>query len=250
LQVSSKKTAIGRARAELLLAPIAAFLHADGLSEREAEQSFKSAFHKARNRANARRIDRIGHPTRYADIVALWTRDTRFIDTTGCPKPLTWAGKAGFRALVSEASPTSDPRAVMLVFTRYGNVRRTKEGKYKLVRPFFLTSGRKRMAFEPMAYFLSDASATLGRILTRTSHSRAPELFWRKVETVCLSETTAKRFIEFVSHRSLTFLEEVDEWLDAQRSAKNDRLAHESFRRVGLGLFSIYSEPELSDDRR
>jgi hypothetical protein len=100
------------------------------------------------------------------------------------------------------------------------------------------------MAFEPMAYFLADASSTLGSILKRTKRSRGAELFWRKVECTGLSEKAVKSFTAFARDRSLEFLEELDDWLEARRAAEGAKHGAGVFRRVGLGLFSIHSDNE------
>jgi hypothetical protein len=242
--VETKKTVIDSKRATALLFPLAAFLRAGGLTQSVAQRSFASAFAKALKEPSARRFDHIGHPTRYADIVALWTRDQRFLDRDGRPRRLSMRGKRGLIALVRESSPDSSPEAVLQVFLRYGNVRKTRTGCYELVRPFFFSTRQKSMAFEPMAYFLSDASMTLGRILRRTRSSRGPEVFWRKVETVDISDAHVKEFIDYVRDRSLTFLEEIDDWLEAHRTIRKNRTGRSARRRLGLGLFSIYSEPE------
>ncbi len=242
--METKKTIIDSERAAALLFPLAAFLRAGGMTQSVAQASFANAFAKALKESSARRFDHIGHPTRYADIVSLWTRDQRFLDKGGRPRFLSMRGKLGFSTLVRESSPNSDPDAVLSVFLRYGNVRKVRRGCYELVRPFFFSTRQKSMAFEPMAYFLSDASMTLGRILRRTRRSRGPEVFWRKVESVDISDVHVKEFIEYVRERSLTFLEEVDDWLEAHRIGVKNRVKRGATRRVGLGLFSIYSEPE------
>jgi hypothetical protein len=244
--LETKKTTIDSERAAALLFPLAAFLSAGGLTQSVAQASFATAFARALKESRARRFDHIGHPTRYADIVGLWTRDQRFLDRDGRPRLLPKRGKHGFNTLVRESSPDSNPEAVLSVFLRYGNVRRTRTGYYELVRPFFFSTRRKSMAFEPMAYFLSDASMTLGRILRRSRRSRDPEVFWRKVESVHISDVHVKEFIEYVRERSLTFLEEVDDWLEAHRAPRKNRGGRGAKRRIGLGLFSIYSEPESS----
>jgi hypothetical protein len=239
----SPKTKIGYKRAESLLYPIAAFLISGGLTKAEAQRSFVAAVTKAQRLAG-RRIEHIGHPSRYADVIARWMHDPRFVDRSGHPRPLLVDGKHEFQSLIRSVDATLSPRAVLSVLTRYGNVRRTKGNRYSLVRPFFFTSSRSSMAFEPMAYFLSDASSTLGSILKRTKASRGPELFWRKVETRGLSEAAAVEFTEFVTSRSLEFLEELDDWLEARRS-RSRKKGRNYLRRVGLGLFSIYSKPEV-----
>jgi hypothetical protein len=174
----------------------------------------------------------------YADIVALWSHDARFLDSEGRPRPLALDGKDELRALIRKIDPTRDPHYVIRVLTRFGNVRRGRNGRYRLVKPLFFTSTSNTMAFEPMAYFLSDASSTLGRILRRTRRTRSPELFWRKVECSGISAENARRFVAFVRERGQDFLEEIDDWLEARAGRRRSRKRP---RRVGLGLFSIDS---------
>jgi hypothetical protein len=182
----------------------------------------------------------------YADIVALWGHDARFLDSAGRPRPLSLEGKNGLGALIRTVNPECDPVAAIGVLTRFGNIRRVRNGKYRLIRPLFLTSTSKTMAFEPMAYFLSDASSTLARILRRTSRTRSPELFWRKVECSGLSATNARRFVAFVSERGQEFLQEIDDWLEARAAKGGRRRSARNPRRVGLGLFSIDSKSDLA----
>jgi hypothetical protein len=237
-----RRTTIDRRRAESLLYPIAAFLHAGGLTAAESLAIFSSALDGVLKGRKGRQMEHIGHPTLYADIVAAWTRGKHFVDTTGRPRALRFSGKTGFSALVRRASPKTNPRTALSVLKRYGNVRELKDGRLELTRPFFFTSSWKTMAFEPMAYFLSDASATLSRILRRQRRSRSPELFWRKVESICMSEAVAKKFTIFARERCLLFLEELDDWLQAHSSPGTSQSS--KGRRVGMGLFSIYSDLE------
>jgi hypothetical protein len=240
----SQRTPIDRMKAEALLFPMAAFLCAGGWSKKEAELSFSRAFDHSLDQQGARRLKHIGNPTPYADIVALWMRDRRFIDRSGRSRSLALQGRASFTTLVRAASPRVDPQVALSVLTHFHNVRRTTNNKYKLVSPFFLTSSAKSMAFEPMAYFLSDASDTLGRILKRKEHSRGADLIWRKAEHSDLSEAGAKGFLAYSKERSLAFVNEIDEWLEAHKRPRTQVSKKYRPRRVGLGVFSIYSSPE------
>ena len=138
-----------------------------------------------------------------------------------------------------------DPQVALSVLTHFKNVRRTSGGKYKLISPFFLTCSTKSLAFEPMAYFLSDASDTLGRILKRRERSRNADIFWRKAENSDLSEDAAKQFLAFSKERTLAFVNEIDEWLEAHRRRRIGLSRSGTCRRVGLGVFSIFSRREL-----
>lgn len=239
------KTTINSRRASSLLFPIAAFLHAGGMTNKAALNTFASALKKVSRSSVGRKMEHIGDPTHYADIVALWVRNKRFLDKSGWPRALPMAGRSGFAALVSSVARQADPAAVMSVLTRYGNVKRTKNGTYELIRPFFYTSGPKAMAYEPVAYFLSDASSTLSKILKRSKRWRGPDLFWQKTENARISEATAKKFTAFAKDRGLVFLDELDEWLEANSDRK--KVSRRKQRRIGLGIFSIYSDHEFSD---
>lgn len=238
-------TTIDSRRASALLFPIAAFLHAGGMANQKALDIFAAALKKVSGTSVGRKMEHIGHPTPYADIVAMWVRNKRFLDRRGWPRVLRLEGRAGFAALVKSVAGQADPTAVLSVLRRYGNVKRTKEGGYELVRPFFYTSGPNRMAYEPVAYFLSDASSTLSKILKRSKRWRGPDLFWQKTENVRISEATAKRFTAFAKERGLVFLDELDDWLEAHSEQRKANRRQQ--RRVGLGIFSIYSDREASD---
>ena len=244
--MQKQKTQISARRAEALLFPIAAFLRAGGLDKQSAMQRMAAAFDRTEKQSGARRIEHIGRPVLYSDVVARWSHDSRFLDPMGRPRDLALKGRNQFGTLVRDVDRTCDPIAAMAVLVRFGNVRRMPNGTYRLIRSLFFTSTDSAMAFEPIAYFLSDASSTLGRIIRRTRRTRGPELFWRKVECTGLSAQSAREFIEFVSERGQEFLEEIDDWLEARAKEAAGRRPRRKLRRVGLGLFSIDSSSDLS----
>ncbi len=237
----SRLTHVDRRRAESLLYPIATFLRKGGLSKAEATRCFAAAFERSVNKT-PRPMERIGGTTAYADIVTFWTRNKEFLDERGRPRALSMKGHSSFSTLVRKVAPTVNARIALSVLMEYGNVRKDKGGKYRLVRPFFVVSSQTKMAFEPVAAFLSDASSTLSKILRHPRNSRTPQLFWRKVESTRVSNTDAEKFNAFASERSLLFLEEIDDWLEAH--GRNVRKANGVSRRVGLGVFLIHSDPE------
>jgi Family of unknown function (DUF6502) len=247
-----QRTPADRLRAEALLFPLAAFLCAGGWTKGDAERSFSRAFDLSLDTGGGRQIKHIGNPTPYADIVALWMRDRRFIDNSGRPKPLPLQGRISFTTLVREVTSKVSPKAALSVLMHFRNVQGMGSGRYKLVTPFFRAYSAKSLAFEPMANFLSDASDTLGRILKRKERSRTADLFWRTAETSDLSEAGAKQFFAFSKERTLAFVNEVDEWLEAHKRRNTSSTKKRQRRRVGLGVFSIFSglEPPHSKKTR
>jgi len=239
----SRRTAIDAKKAESVLFPVAAFLNGGGLTKKEAVTIFSSVYDRALKTLHGRSVEYVGHTTLYPEVVARWLRDKRFLDHSGRPRKLQSGGPNGFTALVRAVQSNANPDFVLSILIRCGNVRRIRNGKLELLQPFFRTDGPKILAFEPNAYFLADASVTLGRMLTDDTPARLPQPFWRKVEDADLSDALAKKFSIYARERTLMFLEELDDWLNAHKSNKLRR--KRSRRRVGIGVFSIYSNPEI-----
>jgi len=240
-QDKTEKGILDYKRVEKLLLPIAAFLHAGGLPKKDAERIFSSIYGQSIRSRSTMRVEHIEHQAQYANMITRWTRDRRFVDDRGQPRLLPLRGKDSFSVLVKIVSPRANVDKVLSTFNRYRTVRRTREGMCELMAPYFSTSTPKTVAYEPLAAFLSDASATLARMLSPARRSRRIESFWRMVDSTNLTEAAARRFTIFVRERSQLFLEEVDDWLEACGQRKIKSQNHNARRRVGLGLFSIYS---------
>src|SRR5919112_1067495 len=119
--LSDRQTFIDGKRGASLLFPIVTFLSMSGLTKESIEKSLSLAYKQASKRTNNRKVKRIGRPLRYADAMATWSRDKRFLNTSGEPRPLRLKGKTGFEALVRAVSPGSNPLEVLSVLRRFGN---------------------------------------------------------------------------------------------------------------------------------
>ena len=234
-----KTTTINRDQAVALLYPIAAFFNREGMSRPQSLAALAGAIDDVRKPV-ARRLEHIGAPACYADLIAVWTRERKFLDSRGHPRPLSLSGPSGFTALAKRARVGGDPERLLSVLIRYRNVRRLSNGTFKLVSPFFRASAGSKVAFEPIAYFLNDAASALTHLLKNSRPRAKSNYFWRKVESARLSRSNARKFMEFATDRSLIFFEEMDDWLQAHSDAR-PRNGTAKQLRVGLGLFSIYS---------
>ncbi len=241
-------TKIDRRQAISLLYPIAAFFSSGGMSREQSLAALSAAIDNVRRSEGGRELEHIGVPTSYADVIATWTRERKFLDSHGRPRALSVSGANGFAALVKSACPGQDPKKLLSVLVRYKNVRRLSNGKVQLVSPLFRTSAGSRMAFEPITYFLTDAASALTHTLKNANASAKPDLFWRTVDSVKVSQNNANRFVEFAKERSLLFLEEMEDWLQAHTRATSR--PKQAPLRIGLGLFSIYSRDVLRPARQ
>lgn len=234
---SIRKTNINRHQAISLLYPMAAFFDSGGMSKAQSLAAFAAAIDSLRKPQRKRELDHIGTPTCYADLIATWTQERKYLDSRGRPRSLALRGANGFAALARTAGAGSDPKGLLKVLLRYRNVRRLSNGRFQLVSPFFRASAGSKMAFEPIVSFLKAATLTLTHTLKSNSPQAGP--FWRTVESRQISRGNADKFVEFARERSLIFLEEMDEWLRAHSSV--NRRTTKKQPRIGLGLFSIYS---------
>jgi len=237
---SNRNLATERKRVESLFLPMVLLLRMSGLTRETLEKGLASAYKRASKSIKGRKIKHIADSTRYADVVSCWTHDKRFLDAKGRPRLLKLNGEKGFTTLVRHAAPNADLIDVLTVLKRFKTISRTKGGEYKLLKPFFISATKESVAIEPVARFLNDATTTLSKILIRTKNSSKPDVFWRNVDNPKLSMATAKKFLDFTRERSLTFLEELDDWLEAhsERDTTSVKTRH---HRVGLGIFSIHS---------
>ena len=120
-----EKTTINARRAASILFPIAAFLRSGGMTPETAVRVFSNVFKEVSELSGCRKLEHIGHPTRYTDIVGMWMRSKRFIDKTGRPRMLRIEGRDGFNALVRSVTWQADPKTVL---ARFGGGGRTVRG--------------------------------------------------------------------------------------------------------------------------
>lgn len=238
--VNSRRTLISRTQAIALLYPIAAFFKSGGMNEQQALAALAAATKSIRRSEGRRDLEHIGTFTCYQDLIATWTREPRFLNSRGQPRLLKLSGVDGFAALVKSTGTRRDPTTLLNVLLRYRNVRRLSDGRVQLVSPIFRVSAGSRLAFEPSTIFLNDATSTLTYTLKNATSPKGPDLFWRNVHSLQVSKADARKFMQFAKERSLLFLEEMDDWLQAHASSR--RRVSKRKLRIGLGLFSIYSD--------
>lgn len=246
-QTGLRRTVISRTQAISLLYPLAAFFNSGGMSDKQSLAALSAATDAVRRSERRRDLEHIGAFTCYQDLIATWTREPKFLDSRGRPRPLRLTGADEFPALVKSAGTRRDPKKLLNVLIRYRNVRRLSDGRVQLVSPIFRVSAGSRMAFEPSTIFLNDATSTLTHTLNNMTPPAGPDLFWRNVHSVQVSKADAKKFVQFAKERSLLFLEEMDDWLQAH--ASNQVRLKKKQLRVGLGLFSIYSDEKRLSPR-
>lgn len=225
-----------------LLEPVLRFLQQSGISRADAERAFQLAWASAaRQHPPKVRLASLTDPQPFVDLVATWCRNPRFLDKTGLPRSLTIRGRGGFASLVREVAPSLEVNQALKVLVAYGNVERLRSGHLKLLRPFFHIRTDNRLAFEPSVRFLVDAAGNVKSSLAAGPRENAGGVrhFWRAVETRTIPRRRVRHFLQFVKDQSLTFLQDIDDWL-----AQNSQTKSRSLTRVGVGMFTFGSSTE------
>lgn len=224
-----------------LLQPILTFLAAAGLDSETAFSAFKNAWEAAIAITPKVKIGRLSDIVAYTDIVASWVQHPNYLSNRGLPKTLPFAGRNSFTELVESVDPSVSPTDALIELEKYGNVLQLPKGKIKLIKSFFHFRSDSALAFEPSVRFLLDASATVNSIIKGSQSGFVePDRFWRVVSSPKISPNLVEPYLEFARRRTLVCLQEIDEWLRAHESHDN---ADVELTRVGLGVFSIHTEP-------
>lgn len=224
-----------------LLQPILIFLAAAGVGSDTVFSAFKNAWEVANAITPKVKIGRLSSIVAYTNIVSTWGQHPTYLNNRGRPKALPFAGKNSFTELVESVDPNLAPKDALGELVKYGNVLQLPKGKIKLTKSFFHFRSDSALAFEPSVRFLLDASATVNSIIKGTqAENSEPERFWRVVSSPKISSDLVSAYLDFARRRTLVCLQEIDEWLRAHESQER---ADGEMTRVGLGVFSIHSEP-------
>jgi hypothetical protein len=226
---------------EALLSPVVALLKAAGLDLNEAVGALQTTWAGKSTGHNGLKIDRLGDPAACASVVSKWIRSPDYVDDQGNPRILSMTGKRGFVALVGIAAPNVDPHVALKTLLRYGNVTKNRKGKIRLLQTFLKICTDNRIAYEPSASFLADAADTVGASIgANRGPSGSGRIFWRAAETARLPPRKIASYLSYANRRSLAFLLEMDDWLEANSKKSKGGEGHAA-KRVGLGIFAICS---------
>ncbi len=229
---STSQSEVGRE----LLAPIAAFLLKSGLSRAQLMSEFRTAIRRAsRSKLKVTHMQ-IGEEA--SIIVNRWLRDPMFLNKVGRPAELSLRGAPSIASLVKVSQANVSPASALKMLVEFGIVKKVTMGKYRLVRRLVDFGHSEILPFEPNFRFLVNA--------TRVSTSRLrkpkgiPGLFWQCADNPRIDARHAGEFLRFAQQRSLSFMHEINDWLDEHESKRSyANRNHNQLKRLGIGLFGI-----------
>ena len=216
------------------------FLSRSGLTEPQILSMCSAAIRRGKKSRLGPKVARIGSGHDSSILVARWLRDPAYLNRAGRPGDIPLHGRGSLSSMLADCGVNTTLDSALSLLLRYGTVRKTRNGKYRLVKRYMNYAIPGLLPFEPNMQFMTDAvrATTRGLGLSRPQ----PRVFCKWVDNVRIPRRYESEFSRFAERRGLAFLHEMNDWLDEHchiplqdypRSAKMTRL--------GMGLFGIRS---------
>ena len=219
-----------------LLTPIMAFLYRSGISKGTLLAECRAAI-----QASSSSKLRIVHVSVGQDLIAIvnrWLKDSQYVNSSGRPDELPLSGKRSIRSLVRASGTKVSAKQALTFMTTYGVATRVSSGKYRLVRRLMDYGHSKYLPFEPNYRFLVDATRVSTKRLKRID--KRAGIFWQCADNPTIDSHKIGDFMQFAQQRGLSFMHEMNDWLDAHDCA-TFRVSRKrsNLKRIGVGLFGI-----------
>jgi hypothetical protein len=236
----SKKTNNPEEYASDLLSPAVAFFKSLEMDLQQIQQIVAHAYNKVGNFKDYKKIDHSGNLNLVcAGVVSKWIRSTLFLDTKGQPKVLPLKGGNSFLSLVRAVDANCDAMQVLRVLMRYKTVEKIDgQNRYKLKAEYSKTNSDDRISINAATAFLWDANKTISYLLKRRVGKEIGDPFWFKAQIPYLTKKETIKFMTFMRERTMLFILEADDWLEARRK-KSRTSGGSTMQRVGLGIFTF-----------
>ena len=227
-----------------LLVPIVEFLQRSGMQRPQLHLEWQSAIARASRARKGVKVIRIGYEQLGLTIVSRWLRDPNYLNHAGRPDDLPLRGRRSFCSLLKSCAVSLPAADLLHSLIEFGTVKKVNSNKYRLIRRSINFAIPSYLPFEPNFQFLVDAvhASTWGSSVV----PKSPRLFWQNVASNSVPNKYAADFLRFSKQRSLSFMHEINDWLEAHEtaSAAAPRKAANSPRskRIGIGLFGVCSE--------
>jgi hypothetical protein len=164
-------------------------------------------------------------------------RNPKYLNQSGRPIDLPLRGKTSIHSLIEESQLVGSPTRTLRFLLKFQNVRKTGNGKYRLLRRSLNYKIPGLLPYEPNLEFLVDAARSCTRGIGQKAKS--PEVFWQRADSLRLTSKQATDFLEFAEAKGMLFIHEINDWIDQRESANSGTSKRRKYK-VGVGLFGAF----------
>ncbi len=200
-----------------LFLPISAFLLRSGMTKAQLLAEWNVAIQKASRATSGLPVVRIGFEDLASSIISRWLRDPTYLNRVGRPDDLPLRGKRSISSLLKAGHVQIPPNKVISLLIKLGTVKKIAPARYRLIRRSMSYIIPDYLPFEPNFQFLIDAAraCTWG-----SGHPpKTPRLYWLNAVSSRVKRRHAPEFLRFSKERGLSFIHEINDWLEAHESA-------------------------------
>lgn len=231
-----RKPSLSHDSARRILRPLLRVLFAAGLREADLIQVcryYARVYATSKNRPTLRALP---YRSSLEHIISRWNTDPVFT-SGGAPAPLKFAGRESFTSLVKSAASNLKPAEALLELQRHKLVTGRRNGRLRLICPFFPVRGHGAIDFELFTKMCVDFLRT-HEVNFLTDPPRGKGIFQRVVHRSVSSPRVAREFEHYARVQGQQLLEAIDDWL-ARRQQKPPRVSSSGPKRIGMGIYLI-----------
>lgn len=222
-----------------LIGPIIGFLHKSGFSKSEILAECRTAIQRVGANRLKLPVVHVEFGKDAIDIVNRWLRDPKYLNRHGRPDELPLAGSRSVTSLVKDCKVAVTPTKALRNLLAFRMVTRVASKKYRLISRSMVFWHEDYLPFEPNFRFLVDAA----RAATNRLERPRDRLFWQCADNPRIHPRMTKEFLSFVKQRGLSFMHEINDWLDEHEITETNNASRKvPLTRLGVGLFGIASD--------
>lgn len=186
----------------------------------------------------------VGNGNVSAEVIRVWHRDSRYLDSEANPRPLALArGRRSLRKLIHLLDPAVDSTKAIQAMRAVGLIRMLPDGRFLPTAESVKIDTLHPLAIEHIAKSLVRLVTTVSRNTDPTR--RAIPLIERYAYVPDLSRSEAKAFVDFTRGQGMAYLEAVDDWLEQRRARRlpvSRRRAEGKGVAAGVHLFAYLGD--------
>lgn len=169
-----------------------------------------------------------------------WHLDPDFLDEHGEPIDLPARGHSpSFEILLKRYAGDIPATALVKELVRSGSIKRLSQGRFRVLRRFYMPRASDDQAVERAGSVLADLVDTVEFNLSRTA--RQPSRFEGRAQNRRIDPSNLPAFRAFVEREGQGFLERVDDWLNSHETPS--ATDSNSTIRLGVGVYAIHGTP-------
>ena len=173
-------------------------------------------------------------------VLSGWHLDVEFLDDRGQPRVLAEEGSGpSLGALLRRYAGDIPTTALVKELVRAGSIERLADGRYRVLRRYYMPRAAAAESIERAGHVLSDLATTVEYNLSR--RPAEPSRFEGRAQSLKVDARQLPAFRAFLEREAQGFLERVDDWLSTHEidPADGDAVS----LRIGAGVYAIHSLP-------